>query len=246
LVVGLDNVNEGSHDLGEENDSHQHENDSNQLLISRDGVVITVSNGGKGGKSKVADNDGLSHERLLAIRFYPLFVIAERVRAVRNAVEVQALLCLKQSIHLEKLNEGCTVLYIFLSVHEPRQQPPEAANEVRYHENNDNEPEDLVGVHHNVETLESVSPGGILIVTFDDPLESTGVEDSHELGQPHESNHPGVLGLCIKDNIKGEGGHEVQQHPSALEVPYRNLLVIPHLLEGLLVLVFANEIEYKV
>lgn len=34
LVIGLDNLDEGSHDLREENDTNKHENDSDNLFVS--------------------------------------------------------------------------------------------------------------------------------------------------------------------------------------------------------------------
>ena len=63
----------------------------------------------------------------------------------------------------------------------PPEKPPEATNEVGDHENDHNQPENLVSVHHDIETLKPVSPCRILIVALDDPFESTCVQDCHQL-----------------------------------------------------------------
>jgi hypothetical protein len=70
----LDNLDEGSHDLRKEDDSNQHENDSDKLLVPGDGVVVTIPNGRECGQSKVADDDHLSDEGLLAVGLDPLTV----------------------------------------------------------------------------------------------------------------------------------------------------------------------------
>lgn len=165
---------------------------------------------------------------------------------IRNAIQLETIIVVKQHVHLEILNEGHTSFNVLIGIDIPRQEPPEAPNEVSDHKNDNNQPKDLVGIHDDVETLKPISPSGILIVTLDDPLEPTGVQDGHQLGETHQSDHPSVLTLSTEDNVEGEGGHEVQKHPPTFEVPDGDLLVVSNFLESLFVLVFTHKVEEKV
>jgi hypothetical protein len=75
----LDNFDERSHDLREEDDTNQHENDPNEFLIPRDGIIVSIANCRKSCESEVANHDSLGHERLFAVRFNPFFIRAKRI-----------------------------------------------------------------------------------------------------------------------------------------------------------------------
>jgi hypothetical protein len=104
-------------------------------------------------------------------------------------------LLIKQLVHHVILNEGVSLFDVLRRVDVSGEQPPEAADEVCYHENNQDQPENLVGVHDDVETLESVSPRRILIIGLDHSLKPGGIQNGDEFRQSHETNHPGVLSL---------------------------------------------------
>ena len=59
LVITLDNLNERPNNLSEECNANEHENASNNLLISGDWIVVSVTNSGKRGQGVVAHNDHL-------------------------------------------------------------------------------------------------------------------------------------------------------------------------------------------
>jgi len=96
-------------------------------------------------------------------------------------MQVKAFLAVEQLIHLEVLDEGITLLYVLWSVHVSCKKPPKASNEVRDHEDDDNESENLVSVHNNIETLEPISSGRVLIVSLYDPFEPTGIQNGDQL-----------------------------------------------------------------
>ena len=55
-------------------------------------------------------------------------------------------------------DERVLVVNVGLSVDILDEEPPEAGNDVRDHEYDDDETEDLVGVHHHVLGLDTVGP----------------------------------------------------------------------------------------
>jgi len=73
LVVVLNNLNEGTHDLWEANDTNQHVEDSNDDLVNWNWEVVTITNGWKGGEGEVANDDNLGENVLRAIFFFPFF-----------------------------------------------------------------------------------------------------------------------------------------------------------------------------
>ena len=52
--------------------------------------------------------------------------------------------------------------------------------------------------------------------------------------------------MSIENDVEGESGNKVKEHPATLEVTYGDLLVVSNLLESFLVLVFTNKIKEKI
>ena len=54
VIIVLDDFNERTQDLGEENDTDEHEDDSHDHLVDWNGEVVTIAYGGKSCESIVA------------------------------------------------------------------------------------------------------------------------------------------------------------------------------------------------
>jgi hypothetical protein len=175
----LYDFDERSNNLGKKGDAHKHEDAANYFFVSRNWEVISISNGGEGGECIVAHDDNLCPYFDSTIGFEPFFIKAEGIWKITQAHEIQTLLGIVQLVHLEVLNESFSTFNIGWCVDIPCKQPPEASYEVCNHENNDNKPENLIYVHGYVETLESVSPSRVLIVSFNNSFEPAGVQDGN-------------------------------------------------------------------
>ena len=73
MIVILDNFDERTHNLREEDNTDEHEENSNEHLGYRDWEVVTISDGRKSGKGEVAYDNGLSIGVLGTFAFFSVF-----------------------------------------------------------------------------------------------------------------------------------------------------------------------------
>ena len=124
-------------------------------------------------------------------------------------------------------------------------EPPEGSNEVSDHEHNYNQSEDLVWVHDNILSLDSISSCRIVEVALDQPLNPTNIEYGNHFGKPRKSDHPRVDSV-FDEQVKWECRKEVYDHPATFRVSNRDFLDVFYNFLSLFVLVRLEAVEYKI
>lgn len=141
--------------------------------------------------------------------------------------------------------KGVITVYVLVGVDELDHPPPQAADLVCNNKSDQNESDDLVGVHGDLLRLDSVSSGRLVVVVLDKTLNLGNIEQLDQFGEPHQPKETGEECAFI-NYVEREGGHEVNKHPAALKVLLRNLLDVGHPLERFAILVLTNAVEEKV
>ena len=75
------------------------------------------------------------------------------------------------------MDESVAIINIDLSVDVIHDEPPERPNQIRDHEGNQDQPENLVIVNQNELSLHPISPGRGIEIAFHDSLNSADVKD---------------------------------------------------------------------
>ena len=163
LIITLDNFDKASHDLRKEYNTDEHKDDSKNHLSGAHWIQISISNCGKSCESKVANDNDLGVDILWTIIFLPIGRHAKRFvmwSVMFSAMGIMQFTMCRITPHIIlsrvyliqsiALNERVFIVNINLRVEVPYNEPPEATNEVGYHEHDDNQSEYLVGIHSNL------------------------------------------------------------------------------------------------
>lgn len=254
LVVVLDDLNERTHNLREANNTDKHIANTDQNLVDRNGVVVAVANRGQCRQREIADDDDLGQDVVVTIHIVPrlaffdffksvparvVFVVAVvAVALIRHAV-------LEDLVKLVGRDERVLISDVVFRVDALHQEPPEAGNDVRDHEYNNDESENLVRVHHHVLSLDSVSTRRFVVVRLDKTFDSTNVQEFDQFRQPCQPNQPRIR-TVIEHEVERERGNEIEEHPSGLKVTNREQFVAADACECFLVLILLEKVEEEV
>ena len=141
--------------------------------------------------------------------------------------------------------EGVITIDVLVGVDELDHPPPQATDLVSDNESDQNESDDLVGIHSNLLRLDSVCSGRLVVVIFDQSFNFGYIKQLDQFRKPHQSEETGQESTLV-NYVEREGGHEVDQHPAALKVLLRYFLDVGHPLERFAILVLTNAVEEKV
>jgi hypothetical protein len=258
LVVVLNNLNERTHDLRETNDTNEHVADTDQDLVYRNRVVVTITNSGQRGQGKVANNNDLSENVRFTIYFVPRFVIFDYCSSVLARVifrsliriAVRSVTLIRHAInkHLVKFvrrDKRVLLLNIIVGIDVFHEEPPEASNNIRDHKDNNDESENLVRVHHHVLSLDTVSTRGLIVVRFNETFNSTNIKQLDQFRQPRQSNQPCIL-TVTEHEIKRKSGDEIEEHPARFEVPDGKQFVASDASERFFVLILLEKVKEEI
>lgn len=188
IIVILDDVDETTHHLREEDNADEHENNTEEQLWNRDRVQITVANGRKSRQSKVANDHKLSEPVDLAVFLLEslgqaLVVLGDDARdgniRVGRAVLSITLISrpfYKHLVEVVERNKSVPILWDGIEVDNATdEEEPDAAEEVGDHDDDDDEPEDLHRVHHDILLLHAVGASAAVVVGFNRSLAAAWV-----------------------------------------------------------------------
>lgn len=134
---------------------------------------------------------------------------------------------------------------VFQIVNILNNKPPEWSYEICYHKNDNDQAEDFVVVYKNKLSLDSISPRRFIEVAFYHSLDAAYIKDGYHLRETRKSDHSRIHGI-FKQKIKRKRCQEVDEHPTALGIPYSNFLNISNFGESFLIFILHKAVKDQV
>ena len=266
-IVVFDDLNERAHDSREGYNADEHEKDSADHFVDGDREEVSVAHCWEGRERIVTHDDGLSNGILMTPPIgsilSPLFGEAVLTKGQIPQSCVQIWLCFHGGFAVVPLAElmrivipvyfierpisdkSVSCIDVRLLVHVTNHEPPERPNQICDHENDGDQAENLVVVYEDKLGLDSICSCWGVEVAFDHSLDAAHVKDGYHFRKTWKSDHSRVDGV-FDDEVKRKSGQKVDEHPTALRIPYRDFLEISNFNESFLIPILLKTVKYEV